>query len=200
MGIEVFPLSDLDSEVDEDELSSGSEDEEAKEEADDVAVTSSSLLSRSVVMGRSQELRRVDGRRVTGRSVASLLSSSMFHSFLSAPPALRSSTVLPSVSLFVPKPAQPYKFIRTPRMQTAAPADAQQPQPTSGHHRHWLSFSLSIRRGGVCIHEEPVPPPCTRHCSPVEWFRPRPLCLLTPSTSTSVAWRCLQWPATAVSR
>ena len=159
MGIEVFPLSDLDSEVDEDELSSGSEDEEAKEEADDVAVTSSSLLSRSVVMGRSQELRRVDGRRVTGRSVASLLSSSMFHSFLSAPPALRSSTVLPSVSLFVPKPAQPYKFIRTPRMQTAAPADAQQPQPTSGHHRHWLSFSLSIRRGGVCIHEEPVPPP-----------------------------------------
>ena len=164
--MDVLPLSDLDSEAEKDDLSAGSADEEVEEEemkdAAGSALLSSSLsLSRSVVMGRSQELRRSDGRRVTGRSVASLLSSSaMFHSFLAAPPSLRSSTVLPSVQLFTPKPVQPYKFFRSPRPLPAAQSkSALLQQPPVGCHRHWLSFSLSIRRGGLCIHEELVPLP-----------------------------------------
>ena len=143
------PLSDLDSDEGREERDgAGGEDGEAS-------------LIRSVWLGRSQELRSSGGRRVTQRSTASLSSSStflsnsaVFHSFLSAPPALRSSTVLPSVSLFHPKAVQPYKFIRAPF----------HPAPVAGvseaaQHRHRLSFSLSIQRGCVCLREELQPLP-----------------------------------------
>ena len=146
---DVAPLSDLDSDVD-------AEDDDVKEDGVD---PSSSALERSVLLGRSQELRSADGRRVTAReSAASLLtgsslsSSTLFHSFLSAPPALRSSTVLPSVSLFAPAPVQPYKFLRPQRGGQRSDAGAPP-------HRHGLSLTLSIARGGLCVHEEPVPLP-----------------------------------------
>ena len=139
----------------------------------------------SVLMGKSQQLthghRRVteaaaghgDSSTTTTSLYSALLAapppaavassntvsdSLLFHSFVSQPASLSSSSVLPPASSFVPATEQPYKFIKPLTHTSFCPpfSSTQSPLPS---HRHRVSFRLSVLDGGVCLQEEPVPLP-----------------------------------------
>ena len=175
---DVAALSDIDSS----DLDGETDDEQVRA----AALYNSQFGMQSMLMGRSQQLSHGD-RRVTqaaapgnsdGRIPATSLYSTLlagpvpaaispartvsdsllFHSFVDQPASLSLSTVLPPASSFVPVTEQPYKFIKplVPTTASAQPASPSQP-PAFSSHRHRLSLRLSVREGGLCLQEEPVP-------------------------------------------
>ena len=177
----VASLSDLDSSV---ELDGDSADDEQLRAA---TVHNSQFGMQSLLMGRSQQL--TDGvRRVTEAAAgssggsptvttslyssllaapipaatttsATISNSLLFHSFVDQPASLSSSAVLPPATSFVPVSEQPYKFVKPPVTHMFSTRSSASTRTPLASHRHRLAVRLSVREGGICLQEEPVPLP-----------------------------------------